>query len=383
MRILHYIPTYAPAWRWGGPVISTASVCESLAALGHEVKVLTTDAGLDASFRDLNTVRNQVAVHYFPTEKGLGIHSPALERAVTDEVKGFDLLHVTGVWQRTSPAACAAARRAGKPFVISPRGALGPYSWRQKRLKKLIYYWWRERSNLAGAAGFHFTSQMEARECTHFVRHRPSAIIANAVLPGNWSREEALGLDWKNRNGLPGDLPLLLNVGRLHHKKGLDLLPAALASLKSLRWQLAFVGADNDGTAAQLAESFRKHGLEGRVHFLPPEPPAALPPVYSAGSLFLLPSRHENFGNVVIEALGAGCPVVVSDQVGNAADVALSGAAFVLPRSPAEWTKQIGDFLTGAQPRPDPAHTAAWTRTNFATGPLALQMERLYQSVLV
>ena len=224
MKLLHYIPTYAPAWQWGGPVRSVSGMCEALARLRHEVTVFTTNAGLEddpAIPANRPVMRNGVKVHYFPRQAGYGIASSALEQAVAAHAGEFDLIHVTAIWQRTGAAACRAARKAGVPYVISPRGALGPYSWRRGRVKKLAYYALRERRSLCQASGFHYTSQMEAGECEPYRFGRPSCIVPNAIDLEFWRRDPAAGAAWRQQHGIASGDCVLLYAGRLHHKKGL------------------------------------------------------------------------------------------------------------------------------------------------------------------
>ena len=129
MKILHYTGAYAPAWKVGGPVRSVSQICEGLAASGHEVTVFTTNIELEEDpmiIPNQVTDRNGVAVTYFQAERNwTGIRSSGLEAAVRERINEFDIVHVTGVWQPTSMAACRAAESAGVPYVVSPRGGLG------------------------------------------------------------------------------------------------------------------------------------------------------------------------------------------------------------------------------------------------------------------
>lgn len=351
MKILHYIPTYAPAWNWGGPVRSVSSLCEELVRRGHDVSVLTTDAGLrpdDIPARGTEVLRNGVKVVYYPRVPGFGIKSPGLEKAVHKRAGEFDLVHVTAIWQRTGPAACAAARRAGVPYVISPRGALGPYSWHRGALKKIAYYLLRERAGLQAAAGFHYTSAMEAEECERFRFGRPSCVVPNGVDPGDWHQDAGAGRSWRDRHGICQDETVLLYAGRLHHKKGLELLPAALARLSGPSWRMVFIGPDDDGTKERLEKAFGKANLEDRVLFLPAVMPTELRAAYSGANTFLLPSLHENFGNVAVEAAACGCWILAADTVGVARELATLGVGECLPRDARAWA----DALAGAQEQP-------------------------------
>ncbi|WP_298920640.1 glycosyltransferase [uncultured Nostoc sp.] len=348
LKILHYIPVYAPAWQFGGPVLSVSQLCEGLAALGHQVEVFTSNAGLNnQSELPLNqpVIRNGVKVTYFQQEPGIGIHCPGMEEAVTARAREFDIIHVTGVWQRTSGAACKAAKNQGVPYVVSPRGALGPYSWQQKTAKKILYYLWQERFNVTNADGIHYTSKQELQECRWLKLPGKSFIVPNGLNTEFWQPALEAAKAWRKSQNLNEDDFILLNIGRLHHKKGLDLLPQALAPLRHLKWRMVFVGGDDDGTKAKLQQHFQSANLSDRVIFLERCEPKTLPAIYSAANLFVLPSRHENFGNVVVESLACKCPVLISDKVGLHDEVAEGGVGWVRSRVASEWTEAIGELI--------------------------------------
>lgn len=348
LKILHYIPVYAPAWQFGGPVLSVSQLCEGLAALGHEVEVFTSNAGLnnqpELPFNE-PVIRNGVKVTYFQQEPGIGIHCPGMEQAVTARAREFDIMHITGVWQRTSGAACKAAKNQGIHYVVSPRGALGPYSWQQKTAKKILYYFWQERFNVTNANGIHYTSKQELQECRWLKLPGKSFIVPNGLNTEFWQPALEAAKAWRKSQNLSEDDFILLNVGRLHHKKGLDLLPQALAPLRHLNWRMVFVGGDDDGTKAKLQQQFQAANLSDRVIFLERCEPKKLPAIYSAANLFVLPSRHENFGNVVVESLACGCPVLISDKVGLHDEVVEGGVGWVRSRVASEWTEAIGELI--------------------------------------
>ena len=348
LKILHYIPVYAPAWQFGGPVLSVSQLCEGLAALDHEVEVFTSNAGLNNQpelLLNQPVIRNGVKVTYFQQEPGMGIYCPGMEQAVIARAREFDIIHITGVWQRTSRAACKGAKHQGVPYVVSPRGALGPYSWQQKTAKKILYYLWQERFNMTNAAAIHYTSKQELQECLWLKLPGKSFIIPNGLNTEFWQPALEEAKIWRKSQNLSEDDFILLNVGRLHHKKGLDLLPQALAPLQNLNWRMVFVGGDDDGTKAKLQQQFQAANLSDRVIFIERCEPKKLPAIYSAANLFVLPSRHENFGNVIVESLACGCPVLISDKVGLHDEVAQSGVGWVRSRVVFEWTEAIGEFI--------------------------------------
>jgi glycosyltransferase involved in cell wall biosynthesis len=277
-----------------------------------------------------------------------------MEAAARGRVGEFDLVHVTAIWQRTGPAACRAAQSSGVPYVISPRGALGPYSWRRGTLKKLTYYFLYERRNLRKAAGFHYTSAMEAAECERFRFGKPSCVVPNGIDFQKWRRDEQAGGVWRAANGVAPNALVLLYAGRLHHKKGLDLLPPVLEQLSDLPWRMVFVGNDEDGTREKLQDEFQRRGLQERVVFLEKVVAAELVAAYSGSNLFLLPSRHENFGNVAVEAAACGCWVLASEHTAVVHELTVLGAGKRLPRRTAAWAGAIKVYYTTKSRQSDP-----------------------------
>jgi glycosyltransferase involved in cell wall biosynthesis len=385
LRILHYTGVYAPAWSYGGPPRSVSTLCGGLAALGHEVTVFTTDAGLKER-PDIpvdRCVRREGAdVYYFPSTMGrMGLCSPALQEAVEKRASEFDVIHVTGVWQPTSRAACRAARRADKPYVCSPRGALGRYSFTQKPWKKWPYYWLWERANLNGASASHYTSRMELEECRRLGLRPPGFVVPNSVNLESWQRDEASGKAWRRQHGIGETEFVLLYAGRLHHKKGLDLLINTCAELPASRpWRLVLVGYDEDGTGSKMSKAFAESGRGERLLILPGVETQQLATIYSAADVFVFPSRHENFGNVAVEALACGCPVIISDQVGVADQLDGLAGVSVLMRIPGRWSATLTSRMqkgkmNGPVSRGD-------VEARFSPTAVAAQMAKTYEELL-
>lgn len=348
---------YAPAWKWGGPPRSSANLAEGAAALGHSVTVFTTNAGLENDPEiptDRPVLRNGVKVHYFPARMNLlGLQSSELEAAVRERVAEFDIVHITGVWQPTSVAACRACEAANVPYVISPRGALSPYSFTQKPWKKWPYWWLYERRNCDRAAVIHYTATMEKAEGKRLGLRARQVVIPNAIDLTAWWHDQVAGLAWRERLralGITESTKVLLYAGRLHHKKGLDLLPEVLAGLTIKNWHLVLVGDDEDGAGAALENALRGEG--SRLTRLPATDATGLRAAYAAADLFLLPSRHENFGNVVVEAMACGCPVIISDAVGVADQIQDIPGVSVVPRLPANWIRAIDRQLSDPEKPP-------------------------------
>ena len=383
MRVLHFLPAYAPAWHFGGPVLSVSRLCEGLVEQGVDVRVVTTNAGLPDFPRDQLAVPqnvNGVQVIYYPVDQLQGaIRSRALVDSIQHHTNWADLLHLSSIWQPLGIPVQEAAHASGVPVIQTLRGALGPYSWRRGWWKKVPYFLLKERPLLQRVAALHCTTIQEAREIRWLGLNPEIRVLPNPLELSQLRCDVELGRNWRLSKGIPLDQTLFLVAGRLHHKKGLDLLPSILSSIRNKFWHILFVGPDADGTGGKLRNELTRLGLAQRCHWLDPMPAAELQGPYNAADCLLLPSRHENFGNVVIEALACGCGVLISDRVGVSETVINCPGTRVSPRTLSSWQHQIQYVLTTKRP----GHLSEnWVKKNFSKKLIANNSLQLYRSLL-
>src|SRR5215472_14852089 len=335
MRILHVVPTYYPAVRYGGPIFAVHSLCRALAARGHELHVFTTNVdGLGITATPVGTPvdLNGVQIRYFPCPLLRRLYwSPAMGRALRREIGRFQLVHLHSVFLWPTWAAARAARNVGIPYVLSPRGMLvKELIARRSRLVKSAWIRLIERANVEQAAALHLTSQLENTELAYFDWRLPRvAVIPNAVdepLPPN-------GKVAPDVEAITREQPLVLFLGRLSWKKGLDRLLQAFAHTQSVK--LAIVGTDDENFAPQLVKLAADLQIADRVRILPRTVIGSEKErLFAAARLFVLSSYSENFGNTVLEAMQRGVPVVVTPEVGAAEIVRTSGAGLVVAGGP-------------------------------------------------
>jgi glycosyltransferase involved in cell wall biosynthesis len=237
MRVLHVVPTYFPAVRYGGPIHSVHGLCAALAARGHDVHVFTTsvDGPGDSAVPLCRPVdMDGVKVWYFPSRWLRRLYwSPLMARMLKKEVGSFDLVHLHSVFLWPTWAAARAARRFRVHYVVSPRGMLvedlvrRKSQWLKKAWIRLV-----ERHNIATAAAIHVTSETEARELSRFALTMPRVItIPNGIsLPG----VAASGTISGDVEVLLAHRLLILFLGRIHWKKGLDRLIPALTAVPEI-----------------------------------------------------------------------------------------------------------------------------------------------------
>ncbi|HEV2719145.1 MAG TPA: glycosyltransferase [Thermoanaerobaculia bacterium] len=311
MRLLHVVPTYLPATRYGGPIVAVHGLCRALARRGHEVHVFTTNvdgSGVSAVPLDCPVEMDGVRVHYFAARLRRLYYSPAMRRSLRTFVPLCDVVHVHSVFLWPTSAAARVAARAGVPYAVSPRGMLVPELIRRKsRVAKSMWIGLVERQTLAEASGVHFTSQREFDDARLLRLPLPSPF----VVPN--------GIDLPPLSGEPRDPRLLLFLGRVNWKKGLDRLIDAVRGLDA---RLVIAGNDEENYAATLPRAENVE-LVGTVTG------DAKEALLRRAAALVLPSLSENFGNVVLEAMAQATPVVVTPQVGLAADVAAAGAGIV------------------------------------------------------
>jgi glycosyltransferase involved in cell wall biosynthesis len=190
-----------------------------------------------------------------------------------------------------------------------------------------------ERRNLTYAAAIHVTSETERIELQRFGFRLPEIFeVPNGV--SLRSTESGAGDLPPEAEGVLGrDGPVVLYLGRINWKKGLDRLIPAMAALPEAT--LLIVGNDEENHSAQLAAQAEREGVANRVVFCGPVYGPAKFDLLRRATVLALPSYSENFGTVVLEAMSQGCPVVVTPEVGSASVVREVCGGLVVPGDPA------------------------------------------------
>jgi glycosyltransferase involved in cell wall biosynthesis len=383
MRILHVTPCYLPGRSYGGPIASVHGLARALVRRGHEVSVFTTDLDgwepLDPAPGEQAEI-DGVDVRYFsarPAYVGRRIHrAPALREALRRRLPEFDVVQAHGLF--TWPTTCAAreAEHAGVPFVLSPRGMLVRDLIRRRgRLRKELWLHAFDRRTFERAALVHATSELEARELRRFAfACRPIETIPNGVDHEPFD-DDAGELSPCVRALVERD-DLILFLGRINWKKGLDRLLEAVVRLDAGH---LVVAGDDHGYRAELERLVRERGVSDRVTFTGPVVGRDKAALLERASVLALVSDNENFGNVVLEALAAALPVVVTHGVGAAPIVESAGAGLVVDGEPSAIASALECILadrTAAHALGEAGR--AEVRTRYTWDVVAAAFERAY-----
>jgi glycosyltransferase involved in cell wall biosynthesis len=276
-------------------------------------------------------------------------------------------LHSVFLWPTT--AAARAAERAVVPYVLSPRGMLVPELMQSHgRWRKFAWMLAAERRTIERAAALHATSELEAEEAARLdLPLPPVAIVPNGIDPERWDGKASPAV----RSVIEGG-PFFLFLGRISWKKGLDRLIPAMKAVPGA--VLAIAGNDEEG----LRTGLERLAQDGNVVFLGAVHGSDKAALLHRTAALVLPSRSENFGNVVLEAWAAGRPVVVTPEVGLAETVQETGAGIVA----GALEEALREMLADPDQREEMGRRGSEAvRERFGWGEVARRMEGVYERV--
>lgn len=382
MKITHVVHSLDPVL--GGLPAVPLRLATAQARLGHCISLLTSDDSHSFQyFLDAHGVSDAQAIRHLSAprlSRWRRLSGQVATGALGHLFRGAEIVHLHGVWDSLLVQAAGASRRMGIPYVIAPHGMVDPWSLSQKAWKKRVALALRYRGLLSGAEFVHALNEAEAQFVRDLKVVSPARIIPNGVFLEEIYAASQSGENFLfNRFGWPGKNTLLF-LGRLHWKKGLDILADAFALLASRNpaARLVVAGPD-DGQLQPFQRQIESLGIADRV---------ALPgPIYGAdkyaalrdAAFFVLPSRQEGFSIAILEAMACGTPVVISEAC-HFPEVAKNDAGEVLDLNPHNHAEVYAQLLNDPERR---ARLGAAARelvsTNYTWDSIAKQSVALYQ----
>ncbi len=322
MKILQIVQTLDP--KIGGVAPAVLALSRGLARRGHKIDIVTLDETGVVSNNDVD-----LTIHSLGPGLTSYRYSSALTNWLRQHAAGYDRVIVNGLWQHLSFAAWRQFAESSTPYYVFPHGMLDPWfkkTFPLKHLKKWLYWPWAEYRVLRDAAAVIFTSEEErvqARKSFWLYRCRervsPLGIEAPSISAN--AGEKFLAQYPQLRN-----TKILLFLGRLHPKKGCDMLIDALPRDSDI--SLVLAGPDQIGWAEALRAKVDVD-LAERVVFTGMLEGELKQGAFAAADAFVLPSHQENFGMSVVEALAASLPVLISDRVNIWREIQLDNAGYV------------------------------------------------------
>lgn len=307
------------------------------------------------------------------------IVSPTLIRWLRSVAARFDIVHVHGLFNPLSSLAIRAARRAERAVVVCPHGTLSRYTFAHRRTSlKQAYFSLIDRRNVERAAALHFTSESEMLEARwHGIDfHGRSHVVPPPFLPDS-VRSSASGPTIGH--------PVVLFLSRIHPVKNVDGLLRAWKIVRASQPgpQLVIAGPGNPALVQSFKALAANLGVGASVSFCGFTGSEEKQILFQRSIVFVLPSHHENFGLVVLEAIAAGVPVVISPEVQLAPFVEHHKLGIVAPSDPSSFAAAMISAINDATLRERVAATGREIVTRYyAPRRIGDSLTRMYLSAL-
>ena len=306
MKVLHTIEGMEA--RYGGIATCTFDLLKSLQGPDRDVRLMTfAPKEKDASILGMGE-------GWIKTVANDGFGPFNYSRNVIDalETDNSDVLHVNGLWQHICHATCAHARKARRPYVITPHGMLYQTALKRSYWKKwpLMRLWFNK--DILGASCIHVTCEEEMRNVRMFGYRGPVAIVGNPANILDYV-DDILNARVSGVSGENEKRQLLFGfLGRLHPIKRIENIIAGMALRPELPTRLAVIGSGDAAYEAFLHSEAERLGMADRVDFLGFVSGREKYEQLRRLSTLFVPSDMENFGMIIPEAFLVGTPVMAS-----------------------------------------------------------------------
>jgi len=305
VRHLHFTQSLEPL-EGGGLGTSTVSLHRQMLKLGFESRLCATFSGAPC-------VPAEETIQFRRVGPGFLYMSPQLLRRADDLVSKSDVVHGHGLYVGPNQAFGHAARRRQKPLVYHVHGMFEPYILNRSRWKKKVAHLLFEDANFRHACLWRALTSKEADQIRARGIDAPIVVVPNGVDLHELARPETDDRQLRPLTQIDPRLRALF-LGRLHPKKGLDLLLPAWARVNRFHndWKLLIAGPDENGYKASLQSAVTSLQLDSTVEFIGPVTGKAKAALLHSASLFILPSYSEGFPMSLLEAMACSVPVVAT-----------------------------------------------------------------------
>ncbi|KST63326.1 glycosyltransferase [Mastigocoleus testarum] len=332
MKLL--IVTPALGGVYGGPSKCVVELAQALGKLKIDVDLVTTNANgstlLEVPLK-IWLSKTTYQTQYFPY-KGIGDYkfSLSLNSWLYKHVKDYDLVQINAIFSLSNLSAYWACRKYDVPYVVIPHGMLDPWALSYKALKKRIYYNLLEKPALQNAKLIQTLAVNEAEQIKSLNLTVPTAITPNGIHRRDFEKLPNPEVFYQKFPEIRNKT-LILFLGRIDPKKGLDLLAKAFSDTLSQfpHTHLIVAGPDNIGFSHTARNFFARVGCLEFVTFTGmltgPLKYAAL----AAANIYVAPSYSEGFSMSVLEGMASGLPCVITTGC-NFPEAAKTNAAYVV-----------------------------------------------------
>ena len=332
MKILFIIPALGNVY--GGPSKSVVELVQALGSQGVDVDLVTTNANgansLDVPLQSW-IQKKHYRLQFFPYWAISDYKiSFSLTKWLFQHVQNYDLVHTNAIFSYTLLPAYWACQRNHIPYIITPRGMLEPWALSYKAWKKRFYYKFLEKPALDRANVIQMLASTEAERTKNLNLKSPLVIVPNGIHRQDFESLPTPELFWqkfpetRNKN-------LVLFLGRVDPKKGLDLLSTAFGKIYKQfpQTHLVVAGPDNIGFLPTAKNYFTETGCLDAVTFTGMLTGELKYAALAAANIYVAPSYSEGFSMSVLEGMASGLASVITTGC-NFPEAAQAHAAYVV-----------------------------------------------------
>ncbi len=334
MKILQVIPSFIPAYSYGGPLKVCFDVSRELVKRGHQVTVATTDALDDANrLVALEETREGVQILRFRNisnrlAKQFNGYLPiGYYRWAKLNMAKYDIVHCHDTFTLQNIITSHFCSKYNIPYLVQPHGTLSPVS-QKSRFKLIKRGFLKLFSNVFSKAKHIITlTENEKQQVTSIYPNLSSKIevIPNGIKLDDF--QNILKIDLHEKYQLPKANHIIGFIGRMQYIKGIDISLDILAELKGkLDFTYLLIGPD-EGEKDKLDKLIGEHGLQDHVHYTGILKGQEKMETIKACDLFLFTSRSEGLPMTVLEVAALGVPQIISNTC-NVPEVGESKAGF-------------------------------------------------------
>ncbi len=383
LYIVHALPFFDPATRFGGPIAQLRRTCRGLADRGHDVRVVATDLDIGPDLpRERWLERDGYRIWYAPVGR-LGrfapYYAPRARPPLLEALRQAQVLHLALSFTHMNVLGRRLARTLDVPYVYTPRACLDPVRLRQRHVSKRLFTSLFERTVIRDAAAIHVLTRAE-RGHALAQGARPEQCV---IIPNGAELDEHTvfpdGSIFRRHCNIHRDAPLVLFMSRLHRIKGLDILVDAFAGARQHipSAQLVIAGPD-EGIRRTIENRARQLGIAKATHFVGRLDGALRLAALRAADLFALTSYSEGLPNAVLDACAAATPVLISDGC-HVPEVATYRAGRVVGTCARDVSIALREMLADRRHlKTMGEHAQRMVRERFAFSDTIDRLERMY-----
>lgn len=315
MKILFLISAIGAVY--GGTSKVVLELAEVMGKQGIDINIVTTNANGETVLEvPLYTLVKQdhYRIIYFPCiQWGDYKYSRTLANWLFKHISEYDLVHTHAIFSLPNWSAYQACKSNNIPYIITPHGMLEPWALSYKAWKKKIYFSWIEKPALQDACTLHLISSIEKQHIHALGLKTPTIVLPNGLHPEEFIDLPDPELFYQSYPHTRNKL-LLLFLGRIDPKKGLDLLANAFGKLHVHfpETHLIVAGPDNVGFLKTAQQYFIDAGCFQAVTFTGMLEGQLKLSALAAADLYVAPSYSEGFSMSILEGMAAGLPCVIT-----------------------------------------------------------------------